>query len=82
MCLMFKYGYRNWSYIKFHMLNDPIMKFNFNMKVKTDSELLDRANYLISCFKIVRNKEKHLRTVETTSVVSLKLRDPVVGVKS
>lgn len=34
MCLMFKYGYRNWNLIKNHILHDPMMKFNLNMKVK------------------------------------------------
>ena len=34
MCLLFKYGYGNWNLIKNHILNDPLMKFNFSMKVK------------------------------------------------
>lgn len=34
MCLLFKYGYGNWNLIKNHILHDPLMKFNFSMKVK------------------------------------------------
>jgi hypothetical protein len=49
------------------MLWDPLMKFNFSLKVKyiilssffrTDKELLDRANYLLDCFKAEKNKKK------------------------
>lgn len=57
MCLMFKYGYRNWNPIKFHILMDPFMKFNLNMKMKSEQELLDRANYLIMCLKMHKKKE-------------------------
>ena len=60
LCLLIKYGYRNWNPIKFHILTDPFMKFNINMKMKTDQELMDRANYIINCLKleIKKNKEK------------------------
>ncbi len=57
LCLLFKYGYRNWNCIKNHMMYDPHMKFNFNIKTKTDQELLDRSNYLISCFKLDKKKK-------------------------
>ncbi len=55
---MFKYGYSNWNLIRNHMLWDPQMKFNFSLKIKTDKELLDRANYLLDCFKAEKNKKK------------------------
>ena len=60
LCLLFKYGYKNWNPIRFHILTDPLMKFNINMKMKTEQELLDRANYIISCLKsqLKKNKEK------------------------
>ena len=60
LCLLIKYGYKNWNPIKFHILTDPFMKFNINMKMKSEQELLDRANYIINCLKleIKRNKEK------------------------
>ena len=60
LCLLIKYGYRNWNPIKFHILTDPFMKFNINMKMKTEQELMDRANYIINCLKleIKRAKEK------------------------
>ena len=60
LCLLIKYGYRNWNPIKFHILTDPFMKFNINMKMKTDQELMDRSNYIINCLKIEikKNKEK------------------------
>ena len=60
LCLLFKYGYRNWNPIKFHILTDPFMKFNINMKMKTEQELTDRANYIINCLKleIKRIKDK------------------------
>ena len=60
LCLLIKYGYRNWNPIKFHILTDPFMKFNINMKMKTDQELMDRSNYIINCLKleIKKNKEK------------------------
>ena len=40
LCLLIKYGYKNWNPIKFHILTDPFMKFNINMKMKTDQELI------------------------------------------
>ena len=60
LCLLIKYGYRNWNPIKYHILTDPFMKFNINMKMKTEQELLDRSNYIINCLKleIKRAKEK------------------------
>ena len=57
MCLMFKYGYRNWNPIKYHIVLDPLMKFNLNMKMKSEQELLERANYLIMCLKMHKKKE-------------------------
>jgi SWI/SNF-related matrix-associated actin-dependent regulator of chromatin subfamily A member 5 len=51
LCLLIKYGYRNWNPIKFHILTDPFMKFNINMKMKTDQELIDRANFIINLLK-------------------------------
>ena len=34
MCLLFKYGFGNWNLVKNHILSDPTVKFNFNLKVK------------------------------------------------
>ena len=34
MCLLFKFGYGNWNLIKNHILCDPMMKFNFSLKVR------------------------------------------------
>jgi len=34
LCLLFKYGFGNWNQIRNHIFEDPLMKFNFNMKVK------------------------------------------------
>lgn len=67
MCLMFKYGYRNWNPIKFHILMDPFMKFNLNMKMKSEQELLERANYLIMCIKMHKKKEIDKKTGDCTS---------------
>ena len=58
LCLLIKYGYRNWNPIKFHILTDPFMKFNINMKMKTEQELLDRSNYIINCLKLEIKKIK------------------------
>ncbi len=58
LCLLIKYGYRNWNPIKYHILTDPFMKFNINMKMKTEQELMDRSNYIINCLKIEIKKEK------------------------
>ena len=60
LCLLIKYGYKNWNPIKFHILTDPFMKFNINMKMKTDQELIDRANFIINLLKneIKKAKEK------------------------
>ena len=58
LCLLIKYGYRNWNPIKFHILTDPFMKFNINMKMKTDQELIDRANYIIN---LVKNEIKKIK---------------------
>ena len=60
ICLLIKYGYKNWNPIKLHILTDPFMKFNINMKMKTEQELMDRANYLINLLKteIKKYKEK------------------------
>ena len=58
LCLLIKYGYRNWNTIKFHILTDPFMKFNINMKMKTDQELMDRSNYIINCLKLEIKKVK------------------------
>ena len=60
LCLLIKYGYRNWNPIKYHILTDPFMKFNINMKMKTDQELIDRANFIINLLKneIKKAKEK------------------------
>jgi SWI/SNF-related matrix-associated actin-dependent regulator of chromatin subfamily A member 5 len=58
LCLLIKYGYRNWNPIKFHILTDPFMKFNINMKMKTEQELMDRANYIINCLKLEIKKVK------------------------
>jgi hypothetical protein len=55
---MFKFGYQNWNSIRNYMLYDPFIKFNFNLKLKTDQELLDRANLLINCFKLERDLKK------------------------
>ena len=58
LCLLIKYGYRNWNPIKFHILTDPFMKFNINMKMKTEQELVDRSNYIINCLKLEIKKYK------------------------
>ena len=58
LCLLIKYGYRNRNPIKFHILTDPFMKFNINMKMKTDQELMDRSNYIINCLKVEIKKIK------------------------
>ena len=68
MCLMFKYGYRNWNPIKFHILMDPLMKFNLNMKMKTEQELLERANYLIMCLKMHKKKEIEKKNTPSTPI--------------
>lgn len=34
LCLLFKYGYGNWNLIRNHILLDPHVKFNLNLKVK------------------------------------------------
>ena len=34
LCLLCKYGYNNWTYIKNHIMWDPVMKFNLIMKIK------------------------------------------------
>ena len=57
LCLMFKYGYKNWNSIKFHILLDPLMKFDINLKMKNENELNDRANYIIMCLKNHKKKE-------------------------
>lgn len=33
VCLLFKYGYGNWNNIKFHIMIDPLMRFNFDLKL-------------------------------------------------
>ena len=58
LCLLIKYGYKNWNPIKFHILTDPFMKFNINMKMKTDQELIDRSNFIINLLKNEIKKEK------------------------
>ena len=58
LCLLIKYGYKNWNPIKFHILTDPFMKFNINMKMKTDQELIDRSNYII---ELVKNEVKKIK---------------------
>ena len=63
MCLMFKYGYRNWNPIKYHIVLDPLMKFNLNMKMKSEQELLERANYLIMCLKMHKKKENNKKEI-------------------
>ena len=63
MCLMFKYGYRNWNPIKYHIVLDPLMKFNLNMKMKNEQELLERANYLIMCLKMHKKKENNKKEI-------------------
>ena len=70
LCLLFKYGYRNWNPIKFHILTDPFMKFNINMKMKTEQELTDRSNYLINCLKleIKRIKEKKAQLLKEKEI--------------
>ena len=63
LCLLIKYGYRNWNPIKFHLLTDPFMKFNINMKMKTEQELMDRANYIINCLKLEIKKVKEKKAL-------------------
>ena len=58
LCLLIKYGYKNWNPIKFHILTDPFMKFNINMKMKTAQELNDRANFIIN---ILKNEIKRIK---------------------
>ena len=58
LCLLIKYGYKNWNPIKFHILTDPFMKFNINMKMKTDQELIDRSNFII---ELVKNEVKKIK---------------------
>ena len=58
LCLLIKYGYKNWNPIKFHILTDPFMKFNINMKMKTEQELIDRSNFII---ELVKNEVKKIK---------------------
>jgi len=77
ICLLIKYGYKNWNPIKFHILTDPFMKFNINMKMKTEQELMDRSNYLINSLKleIKKYKEKKEQLLkEKENVQKAKLR--------
>jgi SWI/SNF-related matrix-associated actin-dependent regulator of chromatin subfamily A member 5 len=77
ICLLIKYGYRNWNPIKYHILTDPFMKFNINMKMKTEQELMDRSNYLINSLKleIKKYKEKKEQLLkEKENVQKAKLR--------
>ena len=79
LCLLIKYGYKNWNPIKFHILTDPFMKFNINMKMKTDQELIDRANFIINLLKneikkIKERKEEILREKERKQKNAMKAK--------
>ena len=79
LCLLIKYGYKNWNPIKFHILTDPFMKFNINMKMKTDQELIDRANFIINLLKneikkIKEKKEEILREKERKQKNAMKAK--------
>ena len=95
LCLLIKYGYKNWNPIKFHILTDPFMKFNINMKMKTDQELMDRSNYIINCLKLeikkakekkeqlLKEKEQELKNAQKAKLRKLKKNVKVKnGVKS
>ena len=66
LCLLIKYGYKNWNPIKFHILTDPFMKFNINLKMKTVQEFNDRANFIINILKneIKNMKEQKLKELK------------------
>ena len=40
------------------------MKFNINMKMKTEQELMDRANYIINCLKLEIKKVKEKKALD------------------
>ena len=64
LSLVMKYGYRNWNPIKYHILNDPLLKFNINLRMKTENEIQERIGYLISCFKSQKKKAEEVMKKE------------------
>ena len=80
LCLLIKYGYKNWNPIKFHILTDPFMKFNINMKMKTDQELSDRTDFILNLLKneikkIKERKELLLKEKKQKNSMRAKLRN-------
>eukprot|EP00340_Litonotus_pictus_P005588 CAMPEP_0170515282 /NCGR_PEP_ID=MMETSP0209-20121228/1721_1 /TAXON_ID=665100 ORGANISM="Litonotus pictus, Strain P1" /NCGR_SAMPLE_ID=MMETSP0209 /ASSEMBLY_ACC=CAM_ASM_000301 /LENGTH=1089 /DNA_ID=CAMNT_0010799683 /DNA_START=4 /DNA_END=3273 /DNA_ORIENTATION=+ len=56
VCMLFKYGYGNWSKIKYHILFDPKMRYNLFLKTLSTEELKERCSELIG--KIVLQEEQ------------------------
>ncbi|MCQ2817040.1 MAG: SNF2-related protein [archaeon] len=56
IALAMKYGYKNWNPMKYHILNDPLLKFNINLRMKSETELQERISYLLSLFKSKKKK--------------------------
>ena len=57
LCMLFKYGYGNWSQIKYHILFDPKLQFNLNLKTKTEDELKDICSKLLNSIKLNTNSK-------------------------
>ncbi len=73
MCMLFKYGYGNWSQIKYHILFDPKLQFNFTLKIKTEDEIKEICSKLLNSIKL--NSTSKSKTKETKKVATSKSKE-------
>eukprot|EP01022_Parablepharisma_sp_SALTPOND_P033035 TRINITY_DN88077_c0_g1_i1.p1 TRINITY_DN88077_c0_g1~~TRINITY_DN88077_c0_g1_i1.p1 ORF type:complete len:953 (+),score=162.07 TRINITY_DN88077_c0_g1_i1:578-3436(+) len=66
-----KYG--NWSGIRFDILHDALLRFNFFIKTRNNEELKKRIDYLIR--SVEREQEETVKEANSMSAMSSKAKD-------
>jgi SWI/SNF-related matrix-associated actin-dependent regulator of chromatin subfamily A member 5 len=57
LCMLFKFGYGNWSQIKFHIMNDPKVQFSLSLHLKSVDEIKNECIKLLSELRTKSEKE-------------------------